>query len=129
MRPAVDSSVSSWLQDQSEAAFGTTGVTVMEIAFDLARLPLGKRRSDLEERFSELLHGGEGLVVLALDTDAASIAGQLRARREELGLASSQADMMIAGICIQNEASLATRNTSDFDHLGLELINPYPPER
>lgn len=32
---------------------------------------------------------------------------------------------MIAAICRQHDALLSTRNTPDFDHTGVEVINPW----
>ncbi len=34
-------------------------------------------------------------------------------------------DAMIAAICLANGATLATRNTKDFEGLDLKLINPF----
>ena len=37
-------------------------------------------------------------------------------------------DALIAAICLDAGATLATRNTADFDSLGLTLVNPWDPE-
>jgi predicted nucleic acid-binding protein len=34
-------------------------------------------------------------------------------------------DAMIAAICLQQGATLATRNTKDFEGLDLKLVNPF----
>jgi predicted nucleic acid-binding protein len=34
-------------------------------------------------------------------------------------------DAMIAAICLENGATLATRNTKDFEGLDLRLVNPF----
>jgi len=34
-------------------------------------------------------------------------------------------DAMIAAIAVSNKATLATRNTRDFDGCGLRLVNPF----
>lgn len=125
MRPSVDPVVSRWLVSLGEVPIATSSITVMEIAYGLARLPNGSRRAELESRFEGLVELGEGLTVLDLDASAASLAGQLRARRDALGQPSSQADMMIAGICVRSSAVLATRNVQDFWHVGLDLVDPF----
>ena len=125
MRPAVDLTVSRWMEGCFYTSLGTTEVTVMETAYGVARLPEGKRRSYIEDRFRELVQHGEGLTVLVLDVEAARFARHLRARRDGLDLPSSQADMMIAAMCLMHDATLATRNIKDFERLGLELINPF----
>ena len=45
--------------------------------------------------------------------------------RERVGAPISGFDAQIAAICRAQGAALATRSTSDFDHLGLTLINPW----
>lgn len=127
MRPEIPPQLSKWLRSQDDP-LATTSITVMEITYGLARLPEGRRRDDLEERFAALVREGDGLPVHPLSAKAAALAGHLQARRTQLGLPASQADMMIAGICAQHEAVLATRNTRDFLHLDLELVDPYSSE-
>lgn len=34
-------------------------------------------------------------------------------------------DAMIAAICLSHDATLATRNTKDFEGLDLKLVNPF----
>lgn len=48
------------------------------------------------------------------------------AGREAVGRPIETADGMIATICRARGATLATRNTADFEHTGVELINPWP---
>jgi len=36
-------------------------------------------------------------------------------------------DAQIASICRSHEAKLATRNTKDFAHTGVELVDPWVP--
>lgn len=125
MRPNPEALLSTWIAEQEDAAFATTTVTVMEIVYGLAKLPSGRRRSELETRFGSLVDAVEGLRILELDREGAGLAGALKARRDELGRPASQADMMIAGICRARGAVLATRNLRDFEDTGLDLINPF----
>lgn len=63
--------------------------------------------------------------VLPYDGRAAQIYSALVARSESRGRAVSSADAQIAAICIEHQALLATRNCKDFEHLGVQLINPW----
>ena len=42
-----------------------------------------------------------------------------------MGKPISQADAQIASICYTHQATLATRNVSDFEGCGLTIINPW----
>jgi predicted nucleic acid-binding protein len=47
------------------------------------------------------------------------------ATRTRAGRPISGLDAQIAAVCAQHAATLATRNTDDFDGLRLNLINPW----
>jgi predicted nucleic acid-binding protein len=47
------------------------------------------------------------------------------AARDAMGRPISQVDAMIAGIARSRHAALATRNTTDFDHCGIRIIDPW----
>ena len=125
MRPAPDPKVRTWLDGLCATPVSTNAVTVAEVVFGLSRLPDGKRRSDLIERFDALILGPPALPVLRLDEQTGRLAGEFRALRESLGLGPSPSDMMIAAIAAANGASLATRNVDDFSGLPISVINPW----
>jgi predicted nucleic acid-binding protein len=125
MRPVPNSKVRAWLEGLGATPLATSAVTIAEIVFGLARLPDGKRRSDLTERFDALVLGPPALPVFALDEPAGRLAGEFRAVRETLGLGSSPSDMMIAGIVMANGVSLATRNVADFTGVPISITDPW----
>jgi hypothetical protein len=47
------------------------------------------------------------------------------AKRAHLGRPISQFDALIASVCQSRNATIATRNTSDFEDCGLTIINPW----
>ncbi len=63
--------------------------------------------------------------VLAFDAEAASQYARIVVQRELSGAPISGFDAQIAAICRSHRAALVTRNTSDFDHLSLDLVNPW----
>lgn len=118
--------VKNWLlNDAANETLITTAITIAEIEYGLARLPSGKRRQVLEERFHVLTGVNSNLAVLVFDDEAARLTGKLRASREAQGLLAQSADMMIAAITLLAGAKLATRNVKDFTETGVELINPW----
>ncbi|MDX1439540.1 MAG: type II toxin-antitoxin system VapC family toxin [Rubricoccaceae bacterium] len=125
MRPVPDPTVGAWLAEQDPLALATTTITIAEIRRGIARLPKGKKRNSLEERFSGFVDDAFLGRLLAFDKNAAYACGDVAAAREEKGLHADAVDMMIAGIVKSINATLATRNTSDFKECGIALINPW----
>jgi len=122
MKPSPDGQVREWLLSLGEERLAITAITVAEIEYGLHRLPEGKRRSDLGQRFARL---AGTLSVLPLDDLSGGRAGMFRALREHLGLSAAPSDMMIAGIAASVSAGLATRNICDFERLPIVLIDPW----
>jgi predicted nucleic acid-binding protein len=46
-------------------------------------------------------------------------------RRKEIGRPVEMRDIMISGIALAHGARLATRNIRDFEHSGLDIVNPW----
>lgn len=125
MRPQPAPQVQNWLALQGGEPLATSAVSVAEIVFGLVRLPAGKRRADLIERFEALIDSAPALPVLTLDQTAGRWAGEFRALREGAGQRSSPSDMLIAGIAMANGARLATRNVADFTGLPISVMDPW----
>ncbi len=127
MRAKPDETVANWVQGYSLQALAITTITVAEIQRGLARLPQGQRQTQLSQRFEEILKRGFSERILSFDMRAASHYGELCLLREQRGLAIGSADMMIASCAKVANATVATRNTKDFEGVGLTLINPWQP--
>jgi predicted nucleic acid-binding protein len=125
MRPQTDESVLGWVDAQGQDELFVTAITVGEISYGIARLPDGKRKSDLRVAADETFDVDFTDRVLAFDKGAAEHYGHVVSQRERSGRPISMADAMIASICLSYSASLATRNVADFDGVGLHLINPW----
>ncbi|NHT16815.1 type II toxin-antitoxin system VapC family toxin [Cellulomonas sp. IC4_254] len=123
LRAQPDERVIAWLEGLEEAV-AITSVSVGELLVGAERLPDGRRRD-------ELLLAVEAVTatfeedVLAYDTAAARRFATMQVARRAAGRPLSTEDGMIAAICAGNGGRLATRNTRDFDGLGLVLVDPW----
>lgn len=102
-----------------------TSVTAAELAYGVARLPGGQRKTVLAAKISELLTEDFQDQILPFDEVAAGYYGEIAAVREQQGRPITMADAQIAAICRRFAACLATRNTKDFVDAGIALRDPW----
>jgi predicted nucleic acid-binding protein len=117
-----DEHVLAWLASVDDAA--VTAVTVGELLTGVRALPVGRRREGLLHAIESMLRDF-GSSVLPYDETAARHYARLQESRRAAGRPLAVEDGMIAAICLAHRAPLATRNTGDFDGLGLELVDPW----
>jgi toxin FitB len=124
-KPSPSGAVLRWLDAQEPLSVFTTAVTQAEMLLGIAVLPSGRRRTrffrEAERVFAEDLGGR----ILPFDESAARLFATIAAARKALGRPISQFDAMIAAITRTHGAALATRNTADFEHCGLRIVNPW----
>lgn len=125
MLPRPDAAVVAWLDWQARISVWTTAITVLEIRFGIALLPLGSRRTRLERAFERVLADLIENRILPFDTAAAEETAALMAERRRSGRAGELRDAMIAGIAIARHATLATRNTRHFADLPVAVVDPW----
>ncbi len=113
-----------WVDEQEPTALHTTAISVAEVGYGLLRLPDGQRRNALVAA-ANAVFADYADRVLSFDASAAQHYGEIVVARERAGRPIAGFDAQIAAICRAHGAVLATRNTSDFDGLGLTLIQPW----
>lgn len=128
MRSAPETAVEQWLAGQPDASLFILAITEAELRYGAALLPNGKRRVALIAEIEGMLEEDFGGRVLPFDRLAAQAFAAIAADRRGADRPISQADAQIAAIAHSRGASLATRNVSDFDGCGVEVINPWGPE-
>lgn len=100
-------------------------ITIGEIVKGIEKLPDSQRKTRLREwlRTDLLVRFDEQ--ILPLDTMVLLQWGALTARLEALGKTMPAMDSLIAATAFSNQMTLVTRNVSDFEATGVEIINPW----
>ncbi|MDW4573791.1 type II toxin-antitoxin system VapC family toxin [Microbacterium sp. M3] len=120
LRTDPEIAVVAWMKTQTDAA--VTAISVAELLVGARRLPAGARRERLIAAIDSILSGSR---VLPFDERAARKYARLQEIRRIAGRPLSVEDGMIAAVAAAHGASLATRNTKDFEGLGIDLLDPW----
>ena len=99
-------------------------ITVGEIEYGVSRLPVGRRRKDIQDVMYEILNEFSARI-LPINADVARIWGQLSASIRKQGFDIAAADMLIAATALHHGMHVVTRNVKDFEPTGVLLINPW----
>src|SRR6185312_14319892 len=102
----------------------TAAVPFPEVRYGIARLPDGRRKQILLAAADEIFSAFADQV-LPVDTAAADHYAVIASSRERAGKPIAGFDALIAAVCRSHGATLATRNVSDFDGTGIEIIDPW----
>ena len=121
MKPIPNDRVVRWL-DQHDAEYAVNPIVLGEIEFGILILPAGRRRVRLASWFDEL---AIRIPVFPIDTHVASEWAKMLAGLKAKGLTIPVKDSLIAATARSHGLTIATRNTADFRHAGVPLVNPF----
>lgn len=125
IRSRSDARVVEWVDRQDAGTLAITSITVAELLYGVARLADGVRKAELSSAVRGLVRDDFSGRVLAFDGPAAEHYAELVAEREGQGRPVGIADAQIAAVCRHHDATLATRNTRDFDSTGIAIVDPW----
>lgn len=125
MRPRPEFGVVDWTTRQAGSNLYLSTISEAELRYGFEMLPIGQRRKDLLTRVEEvLLRFFEGRI-LPFDRSAARSYARIAAARRSAGRPMNPVDCQIAAIAGSLGAAIATRDTTDFEECGIEVINPW----
>ena len=124
-KPRPNEDVLTWLHELDEDRTFISIVSIAEIRRGVALMDKGRKQEaldkwltdDLPQRFENRIIPVEGLVARAW--------GDLMALAKRSGRGLASMDGMIAATAVAHHFSLATRNTKDFEGLGINIIDPW----
>lgn len=123
LKKAPDEAVIAWLV-RYDAELALPTVMIAEIAFGIQKIRPDQRAERLKQgladwrrRFADRIFG--------LTEEAALAYGDIMGAAVRQGRGMSASDGMIAAIARVNGGRLATRNLTDFETTGLDLMSPW----
>lgn len=117
--------VTQWLLARDEMLFYVSAMTFGEIKKGVEKVTDTARKKKLERWVGEFLIPRFWNRMIAIDGRVANDWGQLVAKSEKKGRILPTVDSLIAATAITHDLSIVTRNTKDFEGLGIELVNPW----
>jgi predicted nucleic acid-binding protein len=119
--------VTDWLSKQRKegAELHIATVTVAELLYGVELLPQGKRRAALLAGCETMFTRVFDRHIISFDEEAARAFSKIAAARRTQGRPIAEFDAQVAAIARSRGATLATRNTDDFEGCGVRLVNPW----
>jgi predicted nucleic acid-binding protein len=121
VRTQPDAGVVAFVRAQTDPFISV--ITVHELTYGAERAAVG-RRAKLLVWIAALRSQFTGRII-PINEDIAADAGRLRAAAEAQGRPTHAVDALIAACAIAHGAAVATRNTRDFEPMGVSVINPW----
>ena len=123
MKPEPHPTVLIWLNDQTAETLYLSSVTLAELLFGIAALPIGRRKDTLKKTLDGLMKLFNGRV-LPFNAEAARYYAELTLKANIAGKGFPNPDSYIAAIAATHGFAVATRDISPFAAAGLVVINP-----
>lgn len=126
-RPQRNVEIEGWFERTPRSRIFVSSVTKAELLFGLAIMPSGRRQLELSDAIYKFLSHELRTGILSFGTREAEMFAEIGSHRRARGRPISQFDAQIAAIARSHNLAIITRNVRDFEHCGVEVINPWQP--
>jgi len=117
--------VSRWLSRIAPDDAFISVVTVAELRAGAELMPMGARRRRFEQWIEREVHIRFQSNIVEVDLGVADAFGVFLAEDRKKGRTTSPLDLLIAATASARTLVVVTRNTRDFEHLDIDLVNPW----
>jgi predicted nucleic acid-binding protein len=125
IRSKPETRVMDWMRAADESLLYLSALTLGEIRKGAAILPQSKRRTHLESWLELDLQVRFSGRILAIDNAVADRWGWLTAEAERKGRPLAAVDGLLAATALEHNLTIVSRNTSDFAHTHVPILNPW----
>ena len=123
-KPRPNPGFMAWFEAQPDEILFVSALTFGEIAKGASLIEPGDRKSRILT-WLESVTREYAAQTAVVDVPVARVWGNLTASRKRQGQTLPTMDGLIAATAIHHGMKIATRNASDFEGLGVEIVNPW----
>ena len=125
VKPEPDARVLRWFAAVDEDSVWLSVITFAEIRLGVERLRPGRRRDTLAAWLENDLPARFEGRIIGIGLGVAESWGRIVARGAKAGKSVSAMDAFLAAIAELRGLTLVTRNTRDFEAVGVPVLNPW----
>jgi predicted nucleic acid-binding protein len=118
-------SVVEWLENAEDDQLYFSVISLGEILKGITALPESQRRTQLQGWLNETLRPWLQGRILPVSEPVAERWGVLTGQCKLRGRPLKVEDGLIAATALEHGLTIVTRNTRDFEHLQVEILNPW----
>lgn len=123
--PRPSAHVTAWIDAHDRESYWVTAISRAELLLGMLVLPEVSRRQKIFEFIDEFFRSTIRNEILPFGKEEADVFASMVAERRRIGRPIGEFDAQIAAIARVNGFALVTRNVRDFEHCGVEIINPW----
>lgn len=123
-KPTPDMGLIEWFNSCDDDMLYLCTVTLGELRYGIDLLSESRHKTELVTWYEQVCLSYAGHII-EVSLSAFKFWGSLRSTCQRSGIFLSMADGLIAATAIINGMTVVTRNTTDFQDLGVELLNPW----
>jgi toxin FitB len=117
--------VLNWFTTQPLETVYLSVVTIGELTKGIQKMPLSRRRTDLETWLAQDILVQFQRRIVDIDLNTMVLWGELTGRLEPQGRMLPTMDSLIAAVALQHSLTLVTRNEKDFAGTGVTIFNSW----
>lgn len=129
VKPLPEPRVVTWLAETDEDRMFLSVVSFAEIRRGIEAMDDGRRRERLAQWLTDDLTGRFSGRILDIDLRVAQAWGSVVVRSARSGVPVAAMDAFLAATARVHGLALVTRDTRDFRAAGIEVFDPWEPER
>lgn len=124
-RPQPDPRVVAWMGAAMPSKVFVTAPSKAELLVGLAYMPDGRRKAEFGLVIGAFFDHWLKTAILPFGTLEAESYAEIVAHRRRVGRPVTEFDAQIAAIAKTRGFAVVTRNVADFEHCGIEIVNPW----